>query len=171
MGGGGYGDPIDRDPAAVLTDVGLGLVTSAAAEAIYGVVIDDETATVDAQATDARRLAIRGERLGRGVEPELGVRAAVAPSGRPLAEYLQQTAEGETQCTWCGEGLAPAEHDWKRHATLRRLPLERAGAYREPAGEYVLIEACCPRCGTLLDTDVARDDDPPLNDRVRWAST
>ncbi|MBM3677040.1 MAG: hypothetical protein FJW96_04035, partial [Actinobacteria bacterium] len=32
---------------------------------------------------------------------------------------------------------------------------------------YLLIEACCPGCGTLLDTDVAVGDDPPLHDLVR----
>ncbi|MFF0770739.1 hydantoinase B/oxoprolinase family protein [Nonomuraea wenchangensis] len=39
-GGGGYGDPLDRDPAAVVADVLDGYVSAQAAERIYGVVVD-----------------------------------------------------------------------------------------------------------------------------------
>jgi N-methylhydantoinase B len=51
--GGGYGDPLDRDPALVLSDVERGLVSVAAAREVYGVVIDGEA--VDEAATAARR--------------------------------------------------------------------------------------------------------------------
>ncbi len=40
-GGGGFGDPRDRDPAAVARDVRLGLVSPQAATDIYGVVVTD----------------------------------------------------------------------------------------------------------------------------------
>src|SRR5690606_9050803 len=65
MGGGGYGDPIERDPERVLEDVLLGLVSVAAARDIYGVILDAHGAAVDTEATRQRRLAIRGRRLGR----------------------------------------------------------------------------------------------------------
>ena len=168
MGGGGYGDPIDRDPGAVLEDTLLGLVSAGAAEEVYGVRLSDGADAVDEAATAARRLEIRGERLGRPVAPDAAARRDVVASGRPLSEYLQLTSGGETQCTWCGASIGAPGQDWKQYAVQRRLPVERAGAHREPAGEYFLIEACCPGCGTLLDTDVALNDDPPLHDRVRW---
>ena len=40
-GGGGYGDPLARDPAAVSADVGAGYVSREGAERDYGVVLDD----------------------------------------------------------------------------------------------------------------------------------
>ena len=46
-GGGGFGDPFTRDPAAVLTDVRNGLVSRERARGDYGVVIDTERWTVD----------------------------------------------------------------------------------------------------------------------------
>jgi acetone carboxylase gamma subunit len=86
-----------------------------------------------------------------------------------LSEYLQRTAAGTTQCTWCGNEVAPAGADWKDHAVVRRLPVERAGPHRVAAGDFFLIEACCPGCGTLLDTELAAGDDPYRHDRVhRW---
>ncbi|MFW6317189.1 MAG: hydantoinase B/oxoprolinase family protein [Halorubrum sp.] len=57
-GGGGYGDPLDRDPQAVLADVRDEKVSASKAEAEYGVVVDDDG--VDAAATEALR-ADRGD--------------------------------------------------------------------------------------------------------------
>jgi N-methylhydantoinase B len=165
MGGGGYGDPIDRDPQAVLRDVLGGLVSEEAAREIYAVAIDTG-GRLDEEATSRSRLEIRAERTGREVDPELLARREVPASGRPLGEYLQQ-ADDSVQCTWCGHALAPANADWKERAALSRVPASDAGSHRPDTGEFFLIRACCPECGTLLDTDLARGDDPPLHDRVR----
>src|SRR5689334_1356157 len=61
-GAGGWGDPLERDPAAVLRDVRNELLSPAKAEADYGVVIDSARWTVDAAATERRRVAIRTAR-------------------------------------------------------------------------------------------------------------
>ncbi|WP_371400598.1 hydantoinase B/oxoprolinase family protein [Kribbella sp. NBC_00662] len=50
-GGGGYGDPLERDPARVATDVRNGFVSVTAAEREYGVVVDPSTFEVDEVAT------------------------------------------------------------------------------------------------------------------------
>jgi N-methylhydantoinase B len=166
MGGGGYGDPIDRDPQAVVRDVLDGLVSEQMAREIYGVIVDAGGASIDVDATRRRRLEIRAERLGREVDPRLAARQEVPVKRRRLGEYLQQTDDG-IQCTWCGHTLAPAGADWKDQAALSRVSVSRAGPQRPDTGEFVLIRACCPECGTLLDLDLARGDDPPLHDRVR----
>ncbi|WP_046868112.1 hydantoinase B/oxoprolinase family protein [Microvirga massiliensis] len=59
-GGGGYGDPCNRDPKRVLEDVLNGFVTSDAASEIYGVVLRD--LEVDAERTARRREAIKAAR-------------------------------------------------------------------------------------------------------------
>jgi N-methylhydantoinase B/oxoprolinase/acetone carboxylase alpha subunit len=84
-GGGGYGDPIDRDPAAVLRDVRDDVVTQREAEEVYGVVfatgahsvggepgptsrgadsasVDPGTPVIDTEATRARRHEMRAAR-------------------------------------------------------------------------------------------------------------
>ena len=61
-GGGGWGDPLDRDPAAVARDVRDEKVSLAAARARYGVVLDPASLTVDLAATSALRVALRAER-------------------------------------------------------------------------------------------------------------
>lgn len=52
-GGGGYGDPLSRDPEAVANSVREGLLTTARAASIYGVVVND--GQVDTAATHAHR--------------------------------------------------------------------------------------------------------------------
>lgn len=54
-GGGGYGSPLERDPARVLEDVVQGKVTPERARDTYGVILDAAGKTVDLEATDARR--------------------------------------------------------------------------------------------------------------------
>jgi N-methylhydantoinase B len=65
QGGGGYGDPIDRDPERVQQDVINGYVSLEAAKNIYGVVIKPDTNLLDSDATIIQREQIRDERLGK----------------------------------------------------------------------------------------------------------
>ena len=50
---GGYGDPLDRDPALVLSDVLDGFTTIELAEHDFGVVIDSDAMQIDQEATGA----------------------------------------------------------------------------------------------------------------------
>ena len=50
-GGGGWGNPLERDPNQVLQDVIAGKVTPERAQKVYGVVVDVERRTVDQPAT------------------------------------------------------------------------------------------------------------------------
>ena len=63
-GGGGWGDPLERDPARVRHDVVEEYITVEAAHADYGVVIDAKTMMVDDEATRELRARMRIEREG-----------------------------------------------------------------------------------------------------------
>lgn len=54
-GGGGYGDPLKRDPEAVAADVRMGYVSVGRARAVYGVVLDPQSYSVDNEATQKLR--------------------------------------------------------------------------------------------------------------------
>ena len=60
--GGGYGDPLTRDPALVQADVRNGFVTIAQARDMYGVVIEPANLSVNEEATRA----LRARRTGSG---------------------------------------------------------------------------------------------------------
>jgi N-methylhydantoinase B len=59
-GGGGLGDPLERDPELVATEVRRGLVSREAAEDEYGVVLS--AGEVDEAATEERRATLREDR-------------------------------------------------------------------------------------------------------------
>jgi N-methylhydantoinase B len=64
-GGGGWGDPLARDPQAVLDDVLDEYVSAGAAQRDYGVVLtgslEDLTLAIDEEATERRRAEMRAE--------------------------------------------------------------------------------------------------------------
>ena len=84
-GGGGWGDPLDRDPAIVAHEVVQGLVTAEGARA-YGVVIAD--GKVDEAATKALRSQMRSSRgtvdlFNRGPSMDDLRKNALAETGLP----------------------------------------------------------------------------------------
>jgi N-methylhydantoinase B len=116
-GGGGFGDPLDRDPARVAADLAEGYVTPGAAETIYGVVWSG--GAIDGAATATRRDALSAARprvrltAAEGLDTErgrtirldadtasrLGVAAGavvelVNPRGAPLRAWVASVMPG-----------------------------------------------------------------------------
>jgi N-methylhydantoinase B len=67
QGGGGYGDPLLRDPAAVAADVRAHKVSRRGAEEVYGVEFD-EHGGIAGEATERRRAVLRRHRAGLEME-------------------------------------------------------------------------------------------------------
>jgi N-methylhydantoinase B len=61
-GGGGWGDPLDRDPQRVLRDLRDEIISPDVARDIYGVVTDDTGRTIDDAASTALRARLRTAR-------------------------------------------------------------------------------------------------------------
>ena len=71
-GGGGYGDPLERDPQRVATDLREGYISAAQAHQLYGLVLDKANA-VDKAATAAWRERLRAGRTHLSVRLEANV--------------------------------------------------------------------------------------------------
>jgi len=78
-GGGGFGDPLERDLAAVAADLSEGYVTPAGAARDYGVVTVD--GAIDAAATRERRATLRAARVPVSLRAAADLRA---DRGRPM---------------------------------------------------------------------------------------
>jgi N-methylhydantoinase B len=61
-GGGGFGDPLERDPEKVLADVRKGLVSLGSAEEIYGVVLEEGFRSVSRERTEKKRAELVRQR-------------------------------------------------------------------------------------------------------------
>jgi len=150
--GGGYGDPLERDPGRVVGDVVTGLLSPGTAELVYGVVIG--AGGLDLPRTEERRRKLRQERRATAMAATGGR----VERGRPLQENLEICADdgGEwIRCTRCGHVLCPAGEDWTRACGSRLFPPTNAGPLMADwLGRFLLEEFHCPACGILLKTDV-----------------
>jgi N-methylhydantoinase B/oxoprolinase/acetone carboxylase alpha subunit len=161
-GGGGYGDPLLRDPLRVQRDVRIGLCSAALAETLYGVSLDRNLA-VDADKTarirEARRCARvktgkrHAEAIGNGMEQSTGEK--LLRCGDMLAIY--QSAQGPVyRCESCRHVLGQATDDLRQLLLLNEQPIgELAPVNAQVARPQVVVrQYCCPSCGTLLSADV-----------------
>lgn len=80
-GGGGFGDPLERDPELVRQDVAQGYVSEERAASGYGVLLDAQ-GTVDVGATAARRAELRARRFCLRVIADDTIEAYAGAKGR-----------------------------------------------------------------------------------------
>jgi N-methylhydantoinase B len=164
QGGGGFGDPLDREPERVARDVRTSAVSERAARLLHGVVLD-ATGEVDGPATLAERDRIRSERLGgrapeRRARPLDDVEARAQSTAIRFHPALEIRGPGDAAaivCVRCLTSLGPATGDYKRAAVRRDRDLaELAGRPMPDGSPYlaVLREYACPGCATLLAVDV-----------------
>jgi N-methylhydantoinase B len=160
QGGGGFGDPLERDPERVLADVGAGRVSAEQAERLHGVVLSADG--IDAAATARRRGERRAQRLG-GQAPSRPVAGAAGEDADLLrvGPALRLAADRRWSCR-CGEALADAGGDWKDGARMRTVSGAEHGAHVRVREELELREHACPGCATLLESEVVRRDAPSL---------
>lgn len=167
-GGGGYGDPIEREPKLVQDDVQGGDVSVQVAKDVYGVVTGPEE--FENEKTIQQRELIRIERLnGKKPRPprdNLKNLEAATQISDLLAVAKRDSGESYI-CFRCGNDIASLSESWKSKALQRVSSLSRVGPEMTSSGLFLLREFFCPSCAALLDTEVALKDDPFLDDYVK----
>ena len=168
-GSGGYGDPLDRDPEKVADDVAEGKVTPETARNVYCVPVDD-TGVIEGSVTKEREMR-RAKRLEEAECSEESPTPVEAEStSYRLGENIRVVRTDEDQlyavCDHCSESVGRADKDWKQSAAVGERSLSNVGQGTSGTAEYCLREFFCPGCGALLDTEVAKRDDPSLVSRL-----
>ena len=164
-GSGGYGDPLDRDPELVAEDVAEGKIEPETARSVYRVPVDEDGTIVE-PVDEAREEGYR-ERL------ESATAAESAPDPGDTEETVYRLGanvgvevDGDGQpyavCDGCGEAVAHADRNWKTAVARREAPLSDVGEATRGPEPYCLRQFLCSACGTLLDTEVAKREDPVL---------
>ena len=159
QGGGGYGDPLTRDPADVADDVASGAVGATAAREVYGVVLDGH-GRPDGPATERLRDDIRAARLG-------GTPAGAPAEGdlfSPLGPALDvvHTPDGPQVRTRAGAVLADGHTRWRAGSVL-----VRGGSLPGVPALHPDLETrafYCPLSGELLAIDVDERDADVIDD-------
>jgi N-methylhydantoinase B len=176
-GGGGYGDPLEREPERVAADVRDLRVSRDVARTVYGVALGTD-GDLDAGATARLRDEIRDVR--RAWSPPREASAAALPveprpaTGAPprrVHEAIVARDDGDARvlaCHRCGTVLCGYGENVKEHLAVGADPLTASLPRANDPGTYVDGEEivfrryCCPGCQVLMTTEVVRAAEPPL---------
>ena len=172
QGGGGYGDPLERDPVDVARDVRELLVSPDAADELFGVVLD--AGEVDGPATLERRAAIREQRragavpadelLGRDDHPLPPASSSDRPARIEYGDLVVfDLTGGRSSCRACGNDLAEATNDFRLGCLVEETTTAAGGPVRgQDYGDSPLTmrRYYCPGCVRQLDVELVLADGP-----------
>jgi N-methylhydantoinase B len=164
MVGSGYGDPLDRDPNAVLNDIMNQAVSLKFARKLYGVVIDEKGHVVDAAKTSELRETMRAERLAQAkpVNPQRKQRKLAVNLSKAVMrihECLNIVEQGESfaiACRKCNQDFGLADRNYKDACIYNMVDKDDLTELPPPSGRHSLgryVEYYCPGCATLLEVE------------------
>ncbi|GAA4685038.1 hydantoinase B/oxoprolinase family protein [Pseudonocardia yuanmonensis] len=165
--GGGYGDPLLRDPARVAADVEARAVSLDAAARLYGVVLTD--GGVDEAATESRRASIRDARRARMTAPQ---RSTGSEAGEPTGIWgasLRTHDGGIASCRHCSTVLGPLDEGWEAIAGRVVLGPDDLGSRVNVHADLAAVAYVCPGCVTTLWVDTEPADGKTWKDFVLTA--
>jgi N-methylhydantoinase B len=161
QGGGGWGDPLDRDPRAVQRDCANELVSRQAAADIYGVVLTDTE--FDTEATRARRALLSAERIrGRSKMADCPPEAEAIGEIGPALRVVRIGGEIHI-VSRAGAILGRGSTRWREGAI--RAPFGACAVLRLHEG-LQMSSFYCPVSGELLAVDVHEKGTIPPDDIV-----
>jgi N-methylhydantoinase B len=160
--GGGYGDPLDRDPAKVELDVRQGRFDAMLAREAYGVIVGDPTAT------ERLRDDLRKARLARARPAAKPLsRQAVKIAGAPQPLFPGVVQYGDVAAAAIsGAPLARAPDAW-----TEGCPVLVERLWGEDGPEVVYRSWLDPETGRALHVEAVLGDDPDRFHAApkRWA--
>lgn len=174
FGGGGYGDPLQRDPALVVQDVARESISERIAHEIYGVVLTS-SGELDPAATESRRREALTTRLQRADAPQARrdgtVESKVIDIGESLAVGVAaDSGELVVYCSGCETVLCNVEENYKLAASQLQSSLAEVDEtiFTDPATELdapvVYRQFLCPSCGIALENELTLTTEPPVFD-------
>jgi N-methylhydantoinase B len=159
---GGFGDPLERDPAKVAADVANGDVSTDSAKKIYGVIIGD------ADATAHERNSLRKQRLQKATAPFSPAKPLGGKETLRATETLAVRG-GHWCCAKCAADLGPLKENYKERCARSDLPIQASNPlvgdprrFIDPLPQF--RQFACPSCGTLIENEIAVAEDPVLRD-------
>jgi N-methylhydantoinase B len=162
--GGGYGDPLERNPETVARDFRIGATSIEMARQVYGVVLDPSTLSAEGEKTDAYRKEIRERRVqeGQHLSPALArpEKGQARETVLRIHEYLEVARDDNKhwiRCIRCGYLFCSAEENYKKYSLRRVVTFDQVALLPLPSGEPYMgryHEYICPSCATLLQVDI-----------------
>ena len=175
-GGGGYGDPLNRESSAVYRDIKIGLCSPEQAKILYGVVFkSDLTFTIDVELTRTKRESLRQERINKGVSKEnviLNLQKASSQKrlmqvGEVLSVRMIDNKENFV-CDHCETVLGSSHKSPREFGLMIEQPISSVAKINSEAQNPAVVVRlyCCAGCGVLFDTDVQKPTEDPWQNNM-----
>ena len=156
---GGFGDPLERDPAKVETDVANCDVSEKTAREVYGVIVGDDGAT-----TRERERLRKGRLNGSNGQ----VRKLTGKVALLATESLAIRGK-RWSCAKCATDLGALDENYKAACVRNDRAIEASNPIVGDPKRFIdalprFRQFCCPGCGRLIENEIALADDPLLMD-------
>lgn len=176
-GGGGYGDPLEREPEFVERDLRLGYTTVETALECNGVVVD-ERLCVDLVKTEQLRVELLKQRQSWkpaaevvGAVPDNERTPATGEPSRPVHEYViarDSDRQRVLACSRCDSVLADYRGNYKTGMLMDEGPVTGIPGVQDPSryvdDQFVFRRFCCPGCFVMAATELVRAGEPLVSE-------
>jgi len=170
-GGGGFGDPLQRDSERVAHDLEHLNITPQAAHEIFGAVLDADE-QVDVAATEQNRNKIRKERLQRLKNGHAPRDSHLGETAFPAGDNLAVYGSGDTArwgCAHCAADLGPLSDNYKDMCLRDDRPVSDSNPLVGDPIDFIDDSVTfrlfyCPSCGSQIDNEIAVTSDAVLRD-------
>ena len=166
-GGGGYGDPLRREPARAALDLSRGNISPEVCRDVYGVVVREQA--VDLDATTALRDELRRARLAnsRPVGDASPTKVTGGEVMHPVSDTIEAVDLGGQRvlrCTVCESKIADYGEDLKQGCVVEDLAIAAIGALNavNAAPGIIARRFSCAGCGTSVAVDIQFAHEPLL---------
>jgi len=165
--GAGWGDPLFRTVDEVQADLAAGAISGAAAQTLYGCVLDAK-GSIDLPRSEASRKRMRAERKTwpaskqRSASPA-GAVERVLPFGDQMEIVKDAAGVHWTRCC-CGSVFAPAQDNWREFAGRHILAGDKLGIGLKINDAMEARAYACNACGRLHAVDILRKSSPDSHD-------
>jgi N-methylhydantoinase B len=176
-GGGGYGDPLKRNPELVRRDVVNGMVSRDVARRVYGVVFRNARMSVDKAKTARLREEILAKRKERKAMREKDIIEKLKAQGieykdlkttQVVSDFLEVRVPESRQgspvifCSSCGTPICFTSENMREYmARSQPIPINFLSPVNDFCADpsFSMIEYSCTDCGTLLSVDIVRKEE------------
>jgi N-methylhydantoinase B len=166
-GGGGFGDPFERDLVDIENDLDTFAISAEAARSIYGVVILED-GSIDAAATALQRGLVKQKRMIKATKAEKRGGTLVYESSATLNIYTDATGDYWC-CAKCQQPLGDANKNYKTQCTQENRDISASNPLIGDPSRFVddaveFRQFYCTGCGSLIDNEIAVASDIIMHD-------
>jgi len=172
-GGGGFGDPFERNFDKIQEDLDNFAVSQSAARDIYGVIMGGD-GKIDAEKTVNNRRNIRNKRRDKNRKP-----TRTGEVLHDVSEFLQLRSDKKGSfwaCRKCSLDLGESNQNYKVKCVQEKKEFQEINPLIGKPDTHIddtveFRSFYCPGCGILFDNEIALSDEPLLWDTKPHLST